>query len=247
MNVFLGPTHLRHMDEAFDARLELDESAIFGDVCHATAEHTADRIFGRSASPRIALELLHAEADALGVAFDANDLHLQRVADIEQLGRVVHALVGNVGDVQQAVDPAEVDERAIVSDVLDHALAHLALGQRLNQAGALLGAGLFEDCAARHDDVAAATIHLQDLERMRQVHQRLDVAYRTDIDLAAGKECDGAAKIDGETALHSPKDYTLHAVAGLEFLLELVPRGLAARAVTRQHCFAMRIFDPVDI
>ena len=33
----------------------------------------------------------------------------------------------HVGDVQQAVDAAEVDERAEVGDVLDHARADLAL------------------------------------------------------------------------------------------------------------------------
>ena len=118
------------MDEALDARLELDERAIFGDVGHPAAEHAADRILGRSAFPRIALELLHAERDALRLPVDADDLHLHRVADVEHLGRVIDALVADVGDVEQAVDAAEVDERAIVGDVLDHALDHLALGQR---------------------------------------------------------------------------------------------------------------------
>ena len=48
--------------------------------------------------------------------------------------RVVDALVAHVGDVEQAVDAAEVDERAVIGDVLDHAVDHLALGQRLDQA-----------------------------------------------------------------------------------------------------------------
>ena len=65
VHVLLGPAHLGDVDEALDARLELDERAIFGDVGDAAAEHAADRIFGRRAFPRIALELLHAEADAL--------------------------------------------------------------------------------------------------------------------------------------------------------------------------------------
>src|SRR4029079_13488800 len=104
-------------------------------------------------------------------------------------------------DVQQAVDSAQVDERAIVGDVLDDTIDHLALGQRLDQARTLFGAGLFKDRAARHDDVAAAAVHFQDLERLRQVHQRLDVADRPDIDLAAGQEGHGAAEVDGEAAL----------------------------------------------
>ena len=101
-------------------------------------------------------------------------------------GRVIDALVADVGDVEQAVDAAEVDERAVIGDVLDHALDHLALGEAdWIRPAALLGAGFLEDRAARHDDVAAAAVHLQDLERLRQVHQRPDVADRADVDLAA--------------------------------------------------------------
>src|SRR5206468_4308796 len=81
MDVFLGPAHLGDVDQPLDARLELDEGAIFGDVGHPPPEGSADRVFGRRAVPRIALELLHAEADALSVLVDADDLYLHRIAD----------------------------------------------------------------------------------------------------------------------------------------------------------------------
>src|SRR5207253_8988216 len=119
-----------------------------------------------------------------------DDLHLHRVADAEHLRRVIDALVRNVGDVEQAVDAAEVDEGAVIGDVLDHALDDLALGEALDEPAALLGAGFFEDRAARHDDAAAAAVHLQNLERLREIHQRTDAANRADIDLAARQEGD---------------------------------------------------------
>ena len=92
---------------------------------------------------------------------------------------------GHVGDVQQAVDAAEVDEGAVLGDVLDHAVDHVAFGQPRDDLGALLGAALFQHGAARHDDVAAAAVHLQDLERLRHVHQRAGVAHRAHVDLAS--------------------------------------------------------------
>ncbi len=82
------------------------------------------------------------------------------------------------------------------------------------EAVALLGAGLFEDGAARDDDIAAAAVHLEDLEGLRQVHQRPDVADRADVDLAARQEGHGAAEVDGEAALHAAEDHALDAVAG---------------------------------
>ena len=206
MDVLLGPRHFRDVDQALDAGLELDEGAVVGDVGDAALVAGADRILRLDALPGIVLQLLHAERDAVGLVVDLDDLDLHRLADIEHLGRVIDAPPGDVGDMQQAVDAAEVHERAVVGDVLDDAVDDLALFEVLHQLLALLGAGLFQHGAARDDDVAAAAIHLEDLERLRLVHQRADIADRPDVDLRARQEGDGAVEIDGEAALHLVED-----------------------------------------
>ena len=126
----------------------------------------AHRVLGFHAVPRVGLQLLHAERDALGVGVDLDDLHLDRVAHRQHLARVDDALPAHVGDVQQAVDAAQVHERAVVGDVLDHAFADFAFLQLADQLGALFGAGFFQDGAAGDDDVAARTVHLEDGERL---------------------------------------------------------------------------------
>ncbi len=206
MHVLLGPGHFGDVDQAFDARLQFHEGAVVGDVGDAAAVLGAERILGGDAFPRIRLELLHAEADALGVRVEADHLHLDLLADLQRLGGVVDAAPGDVGDVQQAIDAAEIDEGAVVGDVLHHAVEDLAFLEALDQLGALLGAGFFQHGAAGDDDVAAGAVHLEDLERLRRAHQRADVADRADIDLAAGQEGDGAAEVDGEAALHPAVD-----------------------------------------
>ena len=121
MDVLLGPAHLGDVDQALDAGLELDEGAVVGDVGDPALELGADRIFQLDALPRIGLELLHAERDALGLAVEADHLDVDRLADMQHLGRMVDPAPGDVGDVQQAVEAAEIDEGAVVGDVLDHA------------------------------------------------------------------------------------------------------------------------------
>ena len=59
------PRHLGHVDQALDALLELDECAVVGDRDHLALDAVADLVLVLDAFPRIGLELLQAERDAL--------------------------------------------------------------------------------------------------------------------------------------------------------------------------------------
>ena len=206
-----------------------------------------DRITRLDALPRIALELLHAEADALGLRIDLDDLYFDVLTDGENIGRLVDALPGYVGNVQQTVDAAKVNECTIIGDVLDDALDNLAFCKVLDQFGALFGSCLFHDGAARDNDVATALVHLEDLERLGNVHQRADVADRTDIHLAARQEGNGAAEVDGKAALDAAKDDAVNALVGCIGCLKAVPGFLAAGLVARQNSFTERVLDALKV
>src|SRR5678815_2230149 len=94
----------------------------------------------------------------------------------------------HVGDVEQAVDAAEIDECPEVGDVLDHALPDRLLLQLLHQLLALAAALGLEDHAARDDDIAAALVELDDLELELLAEQVVDVRHATQRDLRAGEE-----------------------------------------------------------
>src|SRR5947209_3018211 len=247
MHILLGPRHLRDMNETLDAGLELHERAVIGDVGDPALESRADRILRFDALPRVFLQLLHAERDAVSLVVDLDDLDLHLLADIEHFGRMVDAAPGDVGDVQQAVDAAEIDEGAIFGDILHHAVDDLALFQVLHQLLALFGAGFFQHGAARYDDVAAAAIHFQDLKRLRLIHQRGNVANRPNIDLAARQKRHRAVEIDGEAALDLIENHAMHLFVAVESLLQLAPALLAPRLVAREHRLAERVFHPLEI
>ena len=208
----------------------------------------ADRILGLDALPRIVEQLLHAERDAVGLVVDLDDLDLHLLADVEHLGRVVDAPPGDVGDVQQAVDAAEIDERAVVGDVLDHAVDDLALFEVLHQLLALLGAGLFQHGAARDDDVAAPAVHLEDLERLRDCSSAATTSRIGRMSTwRARQERHRAVEIDGEAALDLVEDDARDLLVVLEGLLELAPALLAPRLVAREHRLAERVLDALEI
>ena len=117
----LGPRHLGDVDQALDALLELDERAVVDHVGDLAGDLLADRVAGLDVRPRVLEALPVAEGDPLLVLVDAQDDDLDLVADLEVLAGVADAAPRDVGHVEQPVDPAEVDEHAVVGDVLDRA------------------------------------------------------------------------------------------------------------------------------
>src|SRR5467141_1084129 len=196
-----GPAHLGDVDQALDARLELHKCAVIGDRDHLALHPRADRVLGGDVLPRVGQQLLQPQADALALPVDVEDFHLELLADVHHLGGMGHAAVAHVGDVQQAVHAAQIDERPEIGDVLDHALADLPDRQLLHQDVALgLALGL-EQHAARHDDVAAPLVQLDDLELEALAEQLVDVRDASQRDLAAGQERVDAHQVHDDAAL----------------------------------------------
>ena len=241
----LAPRHLGDVDEAFDARLELDERAVVGEADDLAAHARADRIALLHRRPRILHELLVAERDALGRRVVLEHDHVDFVVDLEQLRRMADAAPRHVGDVEQAVDAAEVDERAVVGDVLDRAAEHLALGQRLERRLLLLGVLFFEQRLARQHDVAALLVDLDDAHPELLPLQRVEVADRTHVDLRAGQER-ADADVDREAALDALDDAADDDLAIGVGLLDLVPDLHLLGLLARQHDVAFAVFGALE-
>ena len=107
--------------------------------------------------------MLEAEGDLLLLLVHVEDVDLELLVDVDDLVRVGDAAPAHVGDVQQAVDAAQVDEGAELGDVLDDALADLARLDLGEQLLLHLLALVFEQLAAADDDVAAGLVDLEDL------------------------------------------------------------------------------------
>ena len=159
---------------------------------------------------------------------------------------MVDAAPRNIGDVQQAVNAAQINKSTIIGDVFHDTLDLLAFQQVLHDFIARFGTCLFHNGTTRNDNIAATAIHFQDLERLRCVHQRGDVAHRTNIDLAARQEGRSAIKVNGKAAFDATEDNTLDTGIGFEVFFQLDPAFFATRFVARQHRFAHGVFNAVE-
>ena len=95
----------------------------------------------------------------------------------------------DVCNVKQTINTTEVDERTVICDVLDDTLKDLAFLKVGYQFGPGLCTGLFQNSAARYNNVTTTTVNFQNLERLRCSHQWTEIANWANVDLAARQKC----------------------------------------------------------
>ncbi len=135
---------------------------------------------------------------------------------------MLQAAPRHVGDVQQSVEPAEIDESAVVGDVLHHALEDHALFEHLERLLLEFGALALDHGAARNHHVAARAVELQQLEAPALADVAVQVAGRADVHVRA-RQKRRHADIDLQAALDLAKDHALDRHLVLERALELAP------------------------
>src|SRR5690606_5593993 len=246
VDVLVGPVHLGDVHQALDARLDLDERTVIGDVGDLAEHAGVGRVAARDVVPRILAQLLEAQADAVALAVVLEHADVELLADFHHLGRMAHALPGHVGDVQQAVDAAQVHERAVVGEVLDHALEHGTLDQLLEQRLALLGVLALDHRAAGDDHVVALAVELDELELQLLAFQVHRVADRAHVHQRAGQERAHVLDVDGEAALDLAADAAGDGLVLLERFLEFVPHHRALGLLARQHGLAEAVLERVQ-
>ncbi len=135
-----------------------------------------------------------------------------------------------LGDVDEAVDAVEVDERAEVDDVGDLALDDHAGLQLVEDLLALLLALLLEHGAPAEHDVVARAVELDDLRLDLRAHVLVEVGHAPDVDQRGGQEA-AHPEVDDEPALDHLDDRALDRIARLGRRLDAPPRLLEAGAL----------------
>ena len=155
------------------------------------------------------------------------------ITDADHLGRVVDVLPGQLGDVDETVDAAKVDERTEVDDRGHDTAADLALAELLEEGRADLGLGLLEPGTARQDHVVAVLVELDDLGLDLLADVRLEVSDATHLDEGGGQEA-AQADVEDEAALDDLDDGAGDDAVLLLDLLDRAPGALVLGALLGQ-------------
>ena len=144
---------------------------------------------------------------------------------------------------QQAVDAAEVHERAVVGEVLDDALEHRALDQLLEQLLALFRMLALDHRTAGDDDVVALAVELDELELEFLAFQVHRVADRAHVDQRTGQECADVLDVDGEAALDLAADAAGDGFVGFSSASSSSSHTMARLAFSRDSTVSPKPFS----
>ena len=159
---------------------------------------------------------------------------------------MLDALPRHVGDVQQAIDAAQVNERTVVGEILDRALHHGAFLQVVHERAALGGELLLDHRAARHHDVIALLVQLDDLELERLAFEVRGITHRAHIDERARQERADILDLDGEATLDAAGDHTGHDLGIVEGRLQARPGAGTLGLLARQTRLAIAILNGIQ-
>ena len=192
-------------------------------------------------------ELLQTQCDALLLVVEVEDHDLDLLVERHDLLGMVHAAPREVGDVDQTVHTAQVDEYAVGGDVLDGTLEDLTLLE-LRHDDLLLSLELgLDQGLVRNDHVAELLVDLDDLELHGLVDVYVVVADGLHVDLRAGQEGLDAEDVDDHAALRAALDVTLDDLVLLEGLVDAVPRLELTSLLVREGQLAVLVLGRLDI
>src|SRR6185312_8302986 len=227
--------------EALDAVCDANERTERHELGDLAGRDLTDRVGAGEDLPRVFLRRLERQGDTLALEVDLEDLDGDLLANLNNLRGVLDVLPGELGDVHEAVNAAEVDERAEVDDRGDDTLANLALGEIVEEGRTALGLGLLEECTAREHHVVAVLVELEDLGLDLLAEIRREVADAAKLDERCGKEA-SESDVDDQAALDDLDDRTGHDAIGILDLLDVAPCALVLCALLRQDVAAFFVF-----
>ena len=227
----LGPAHFANVNETFDAFFKLDKRAVRHNVDDRAVNARSNGILLFDVSPRRFGQLLEAEGDLFLLMIDVQDDDLDLLIDRDDFARIGDATPAHIGNVEQTVDSAKINEGAEFGDILDGTSATLPDFEFVEEQGLLGGAFFFDESATADDDVATSAVDFKDDATNRFVDEFIDVGRTTNVDLAGGKEDVDAADIDEQTALDLLRDLTFDHVVFFDRFHHAVP-GFDLRSLT---------------
>ena len=159
---------------------------------------------------------------------------------------MAYAAPAEVGDVDETVHAAEVDEHTVGSDVLDSAFEHLSFFELADDFALLSFEFGFDESLVADNDVFEFFVDFNDFEFHGLAHEHVVVADGLDVDLRAGQECLDAEHVDNHAAFGAAFDEAFDDFVVGQSRVDAIPAACCARFLVGEEelaFFVLLVFD----
>ena len=122
---------LGYMQKSIYAWFQFNECAEVCHTCDCSFYYVSYSIFFICIQPRVLIFELQAQCDLISV--DIFDQNFDRLADFEDLLRVFYSSPGHLGDMQQTICSAQIDECTEICNILNNTVYNIANCDLLKQ------------------------------------------------------------------------------------------------------------------
>src|SRR5215475_4876279 len=209
----LRPRHLGNVDQPLDSRKHFNESAKIRQPRDFSSHAVSGIQFRGRDFSRIGRHLFKAERNLPVLSVDFQNLQVEHITDGELYRRIGYASPRDIAHMQQAIDTADINKRAVVLERPHSPAYGGAFLNRLERVLPHLIGFFFHHAAAIDNDIFVIDIELDDAAPDLLADQLFHIRGVTHA--AARRRHEGAgSEIDGETAFHLTGD-----AAGNDFLV----------------------------
>ena len=226
--------HLRDVHETLDAVAQVDKGTKGDELGNNTLNDSANRILLDENTPRILGGLLETQGDALTVEIHIENLNLNFLTDLNNLGGVVNVVPRELRDVNQTIDTAKVDKSTEVDDGGNLTLevhARLELGEDVGTLGL---ASLLKNNTARKDNVVAVTVHLDNTSLNTRAHECCEILDAAKVNKRSRQEAT-QANVKDKTTLNNLNNFAFDVLVSVEFLLDTIPSTFVLSALLGEN------------
>ena len=245
-HVFVGPVHFRHVHQTFNAWLEFYKRTVVGNV-RDLAEHAgAGGVAAADTKPRVVAHLLETQRHAVLFGVKFKNFGRDFLTRLHHFAGVTHTAPGHVGDVQQAVNAAQVHKRTVFGDVFHYTVNDGTFFEGFHHLGAFLTHGSLNHRTAAQHHVVALAVELDDLELHGFVFIGRQVFGGARVHQGAGQESTNAVDQHSQAAFDLAAGGAGDKFAGFQRFFQAHPRSQTLGFVARQNGVAVTVFDGVN-
>jgi len=235
------------VDQTFNARSDFDECTIVSHNDYFTFHVVAYLQVRIQCIPWVWSQLLQAKSDTFLFVVEVQDNYVQFLIQLNHFARIAYTAPRQVGDVNQTVYAAQVDEYTVRCDILDSTFQYLTFFQFADDFFLLLFQFSFNKSLVRNNHILEFLVDFNHLEFHSLAYEYIVVTDRFHINLRTRQECFNAEYVYNHTTLRAALDVTLDNFFVFKRSVYTVPRTSSASFLVRQDQLTFFVFLVFDV